>query len=533
MKQIMKNVSAASDAAEIIQLSGKNIVELLKAGELSAREVLESYIERIGDVNPRINALVVPLFDEARKVAAALDAAYVRREPLGPLHGLPVSIKESIEVAGTPSTLGLTARREHRAESDAPQVAALKNAGAVVVGKTNVALLLRAYETDNPVYGRTNNPWSSDRAPGGSSGGEAALVAAGGSVFGLGSDLAGSIRLPAHACGVHGLRPTAGRLTMLGHARIHPGGLSAITSQAGPISRSVADLRLAMSVLAGGQREARDPEVPPVPWNDSADPLSLRVGYFTDNGILTPAPAVQRAVREAAQALQDAGLDVVEWRPPDPTEAWEIQLRLMCADGLAHYRHALRNSKGGRVRLAAMPESMRSLVSLVAQVAGQKKLAATLRYKHRSSLAEYADLVGRKREYAVRFRRALDASGIDVILGPPDALPALKHGSSPTVSACSISYPGLYSLLGMPCGVVAATRVRAGEETERPLGREFFERAARRIESGSTGLPVGVQVAARHWREDAVLAIMSTLEGHFREQPDYPEVAQLPGGNIR
>lgn len=512
--------------AEIIQLTGQNVVELLKAGELSASEVLESYIGRIVDINPRINALVVPLFDEARKAAAALDTAYIRREPLGPLHGLPVSIKESIEVAGTPSTLGLTARAGHRATSDSPQVAALKNAGAVIIGKTNVALLLRAYETNNPVYGRTNNPWNYDRAPGGSSGGEAALVAAGGSVFGLGSDLAGSIRLPAHACGVHGLRPTAGRLTMLGHVRIHPGGLSAITSQAGPISRSVADLRLAMSVLAGSQCEARDPDIPPVPWSDPLEPLRLRVGYFTDNGILIPAPAIQRAVREAAQALRQAGLDVVEWRPPDLAEAWEIQLRLMCADGLAHYRHALRNSKGGKVRLAAMPESIRALVSLIAQVAGQKKLAATLRYKHRSSLVEYADLVGRKRAYALRFRQALDASGIDVILGPPDALPAVKHGSSPTVSACSISYPGLYSLMGMPCGVVAATRVRADEESKRPSTREFFERASRRIESGSIGLPVGVQVAARHWREDAVLAIMSALEDHFRQQPDYPGLAR-------
>lgn len=528
----MKNAVTPAGAAEILQLSGQNLVELLKAGELSASEVLEAYIQRIVDVNPKINALVVPLFEEARKAAAALDATYIRREPLGPLHGLAISIKESIEIAGTPSTLGLTARTSHRAVSDAPQVAALKNAGAVVIGKTNVALLLRAYETDNPVYGRTNNPWNPERAPGGSSGGEAALVAAGGSVFGLGSDLAGSIRLPAHACGVHGLRPTAGRLTMLGHARIHPGGLSAITSQAGPISRSVADLRLAMTVLVGSQSEARDPEIPPVPWHDAVEPSRLRVAYFTDNGILTPAPAIQRAVREAALALQQAGMDVVEWRPPDPVEAWEIQLRLMCADGLAHYRHALRNSKGGKVRLAAMPESVRSLASLVAQVAGQKKLAATLRYKHRSSLSEYADLMGRRREYARRFRAELDASGIDAILGPPDALPALKHGSSPTVSACSISYPGLYSLLGMPCGVVAATQVRAGEETERPSGSEFFERAARRIESGSTGLPVGVQVAARHWREDVALAVMSALEEHFREQPDYPGLPQVPSRNI-
>ena len=514
--------------AELIGLSGQRVVEMLKAGELSAREVLDSYIRRITEINPALNALVVPLFAEARKTAALLDEAYRRRESLGPLHGLPITIKESIEVAGTPSTLGLTNRVRHRAGMDAPQVAALKKAGAVVVGKTNVSLLLRAYETDNPVYGRTNNPWNLNRAPGGSSGGEASLIAAGGAVLGLGSDLAGSIRLPAHACGVHGLRPTAGRLTMIGHARIHAKSLSAIASQAGPISRSVADLKLAMSVLAAPGHEACDPSVPPVPWGDSIDIAKLRIGYYTDNGILTPAPAIRRAIHDAVSVLRTSGAEVVEWQPPDCSEAWEIQLRLMCADGLASYRHALRNSKGGKLRLAAMPGSIRSLVSLLAQIIGQRKLADALRYKHRVSLEQFSDLLGRRRSYSLRFLRALEQSRIDAIICPPDALPALKHGSSPSVSACSISYPGLFSLLGMPCGVVASTRVREGEETQRRGERDFFERAARRVELGSAGLPVGVQVAAKHWQEDVVLAVMAVLEDGFRKQPDYPAWPQIP-----
>ena len=520
--------SVASVPSELNRLSGQRIVEMLRAGELSACEVLDAYAERIAKVNPALNALVVPLLDEARKTASSLDEAYIRREPLGPLHGLPITVKESIEVAGTPSTLGLTNRMPHRATVDAPQVAALKQAGAVLVGKTNVSLLLRAYETDNPVYGRTNNPWNLSRAPGGSSGGEGSLIAAGGAVLGLGSDLAGSIRLPAHACGVHGLRPTAGRLTMMGHARIHSKLLSAIPSQAGPISKNVADLKLAMSVLAAPGHEACDPSVPPVPWNDSVDVTKLRIGYYTDNRILTPAPAIQRAIRDAVRALQMTGAEVVEWQPPDCSEAWEIQLRLMCADGLASYRHALRNSKGGRVRLAAMPGSIRSLASLLAQVVGQRKLAAALRYKHRASLEQYSDLLGRRRNYSLRFLRALEQSRLDAIICPPDALPALRHGSSASVSACSISYPGLYSLLGMPCGVVAATRVRADEETQRNGRRDFFERAAHRVELGSVGLPVGVQVVGRHWREDVVLAVMTALEDHFRQQPDYPAWPEIP-----
>lgn len=179
---------------EINRLAGSELVGLLKAGELSVRQVVESHLQRIEEVNPRLNAVVVPLFEQARKEADRLDSAYAHHEKLGPLHGIPITVKESIEIAGTPSTLGLTNRISHRATTDAFQVTRLKQAGAVILGKTNVSLLLKAYEADNPVYGRTNNPWNLDRAPGGSSGGEAAIVAAGGSVFGLGSDLGGRDR---------------------------------------------------------------------------------------------------------------------------------------------------------------------------------------------------------------------------------------------------------------------------------------------------------------------------------------------------
>ena len=164
---------------EITRLSGHEIVALLKAGQLSAREVVEAYICRIEKVNPKLNALVVPLFEQARRDAERLDTSYGRGEQLGSLHGIPITVKESIEVTGTPSTLGLRERISHRAAGDAPQVARLKQAGAILLGKTNVSLLLRAYETDNPVYGRTNNPWNLDRAPGGSTGGEASIIAAG------------------------------------------------------------------------------------------------------------------------------------------------------------------------------------------------------------------------------------------------------------------------------------------------------------------------------------------------------------------
>ena len=255
---------------------------------------------------------------------------------------------------------------------------------------------------------------------------------------------------------------------------------------------------------------------------------NLKVAFYTENGILKPAPAIRRAVLEAATALAANGADVEEWQPPDLLEAWEIQLRLTCADGLAGYRRALRTSKGAKVRLAAMPAAVRSAMSLLAEVVGQKKLAASMRFKHRVSIEEYFQLLGRRRQYSTRFLEALNQRGFDVILCPPDALPDLKHGSSYYLSGCGISYAGLYTLLGMPVGVVAATRVRSCEESDRPDTRDVVERAARYVEGGSIGLPVGVQVAARHWREDVVLATMGVLENYFRPQPEFPSLSKIP-----
>ncbi|MGC2194265.1 MAG: amidase family protein [Terriglobales bacterium] len=512
---------------EINRLSGKELAEFLKSGDLSVRQVVESHIQRIEEVNPKLNAVVVPLFEQACNEAKRLDSAHARRDQLGPLHGIPITVKESIEIAGTPSTLGLTDRISHRATADAFQVTRLKQAGAVILGKTNVSLLLKAYETNNPVYGRTSNPWNLDRAPGGSSGGEAAIVAAGGSVLGLGSDLGGSIRLPAHACGLSALRPTSGRLTMSGHARVSSA-QSVMMSQPAPISRAVSDLALAMRVLAAPGQELFDANVPPVPLGDPAQVKELRVAYYTDNGIMKPAPAIRRAVLEAAAALAANGADVEEWHPPDLYEAWEIQLRLTCADGLAGYRRALRTSKGAIVRLAAMPAVVRSAMSLLAEVIGQKKLAASMRFKHRVSIDEYFQLLGRRRQYSARFLEAINERGFDVILCPPDALPALKHGSSYYISGSDISYAGLYTLLGMPAGVVAATRIRPNEESDRPDARDVVERAARHVEEASAGLPVGVQVVARHWREDVVLATMGVLESYFRSRPEFPDLSDIP-----
>lgn len=522
-----------SDAAEPVdaeRLCAGSAVEMatrLRAGEITAVAAVETHIRRIAEVNPRLNAVIVPLFDAARAAAEAADRARTRGEPLGPLHGVPITIKESFDIAGTPTTAGLPNRRASRAQADGPLVRRLKRAGAIVLGKTNVPQLLLYNEADNPLYGRANNPWNAARAPGGSSGGEAAIIAAGGSMLGVGSDLGGSIREPAHCCGIHGLKPTSTRLPVTGSAdEWLLAGQEAIPAQPGPLARTVDDLAAAMQILIGDAPPLAT--MPPVPWRDPAAVVieKLRIGMYTDDGFFPAAPGLRRAVREAAQALRAAGAQVVEFAPPDVGRALGLFFSLLAADRGVGARRALAGNRvdkriKGLLQIARVPGMTRAPLQALLTAFGQKRLSVMLRDVRGRSTRAYWDAVDARTAYQARFYAALDAAGLDALISPPHALPALTHGSSYYLSSAA-SYAMLYNLLGMPAGVVAATRVRPGEESDRPASRDIIERTARKVEEGSAGLPIGVQVAARHWREDVVLAVMRRLESHFRGESDYP-----------
>lgn len=513
-------------AAGITSLTATEMAQQIASGALSSREVIEAHIRRIEAVNPRINALVVPLFEQARKEADAADAALARGAIPGLLHGVPITIKESFDVRDTPTTMGLSALASKRVAIDGPTVARLRAAGAIILGKTNVPQMVMYNEADNPVYGRTNNPWNTGRAPGGSSGGCAALIAANGSPLSLGSDIGGSVRLPASACGVHAFKPTSGRLTMLGHAPIFSG-QEAILAQPGPLARSVADLSLALKVLAAPGQEFFDTTVPPVPLREPQQelPAGLRVAMFTDNGFFKAAPALRRAVREAAEALRQRGVTVEEWQPPGVSEAWRVYLGLIFGDGMAGVRRTLRGSKlDWRIRgivWSGAPRILYKLGSWPWALLGQKRIANDMRSIGSISAKAYWRLVERRTRYRNAFIDALDSGRYDAIICPADGLPALRHGSSFLLSN-AMSYTALFNLLGMPAGVVAATRVGDDEESDRAPSIDLVERAALKVEKRSAGLPVGVQVASRHWREDVALSVMLALEEHFKAQPRYP-----------
>lgn len=480
----------------------------LASGAVSAVDAVEAHIARIEAVDGAMQAVVWKRYAAARAEAADADRRRAAGEPLGPLHGLPITIKESFDLEGSPSTFGVTALRDSRADRDDRYVAALRRAGAIVLGKTNVSQLLLYLESDNPVYGMTRNPWDAARTPGGSSGGQAAIVAAGGSALGLGNDIGGSVRLPAAFCGIAGFKPTADRMPDLGRSSV-PLGAQAIRSQVGVHGRSVADVALGMRVASGGDQ----------PWDGlaplgdpaSIDAAALRVGWFVDDERFPATPAARRAVREAAEALARRGARVTEWRPPDPAQIEALFFGVLGADRFTAGRRILGDSpRDPRIKqvedLARLP---RAVVNLLLSATGRRRTQEVVRAVGPYDAATYWQRVEALLDLRERVLAAL--GDIDVVLSPAAALPPLRHGAAREVGAMGI-YCCMYNVLGWPAGVVPWTRVRADEESDRPASKDPCFVAARDTERGAAGLPIAVQVAARPWRDHVALAAMAALE---------------------
>ena len=299
---------------ELWRWTAEELVRGIRTRAISSREATESCLARLDAVNPRINAVVDPLADEALAAADRADDAVRRGEAPGALHGVPVTVKINVDYAGRATTNGVTAFANMAAEEDSISVANLRKAGAVILGRTNVPGFSTRYFTDNDLHGRTLNPWDPGRTPGGSSGGAAAAVAAGIGPIGHGNDRAGSVRYPAYACGVAGLRPSLGRVPDFNPSAAEERGISSqMANVQGPLARSIGDIRLGLEALAAP--DPRDPWSVPVPLGareigrGRAAILPAMPGVDAD-------PAVTDAVRQAGAWLEDAGYDADEAAPP-------------------------------------------------------------------------------------------------------------------------------------------------------------------------------------------------------------------------
>lgn len=323
-------MTTTPDNEAIWQWSARRIARGVATREISAREATESCLARIDQVNPALNALVEVSADEALAAADDADRVVATGAELGPLHGVPVAIKVNSDQEGHATTNGVTAFKDVVAATDSPHVENLRRAGAILVGRSNTPAFSYRWFTNNDLHGRTLNPWDSARTPGGSSGGASSAVASGMVPIGHGNDIGGSVRYPAYACGVVGLRPTVGRVAGLyGPPDVDPS-LSVQTMLVqGPLARSVDDVRLAMEGLTGF--DPRDPVNVPGAPAPTATPRPRRVALVRDHGVATPVPAVAAALDQAASSLQDAGYVVEEAELPLIEEAYRLWY-LLCME---------------------------------------------------------------------------------------------------------------------------------------------------------------------------------------------------------
>jgi amidase len=457
-------VKEVSPMREWIYKSAAAMAAAIRKKEISAHELVCASLRRIEEVNPCLNAVVQVCAQQALEDARDADQAQARGDVCGPLHGVPFTLKDAIETKGVICTGGTEGRSHYIPSQDAVVVKRLREAGAILLGKTNCPELGWAWEADNLIYGRTNNPHDLNLSPGGSSGGESAIIAAGGSPFGLGSDAGGSVRFPAHCTGIASIKPTSGRVPRTGHFP-GPGGLLDALWQIGPLARNVEDLALVLPVISGV--DGQDAAIVPVPLGDlrAIDLGRLRVAFHTDNGIVAPSAEIVAVVKKAAAALAGAGFPVDEVRPPGIEQTYEIYLGLFTADGGTGIESVLKEAGTHRVH-----PLMQRVLEL--QRAGAK------------SVAELGALVGRWDA----FRREMLSfmSHYDALLCPVCSFAGMAHGSTYDRLSC-FSYTMTSNLTGWPAAVV-----RGGATQE--------------------GLPIGVQIVARPWREDVALAFAQVLQ---------------------
>jgi Asp-tRNA(Asn)/Glu-tRNA(Gln) amidotransferase A subunit family amidase len=457
---------------DLTSLPAVEMARGIRERKISVAELAEAHLAKIERLNPKLNAFVHVDTDRVRREAQAADAAVLSGRDLGPMHGVPVSIKSSVEVAGLRCESGTCLRAGLIPKQDAPLVARLRNAGAIVLGVTNTPEFLMAWETANLLYGCTNSPWDTDRTPGGSSGGEAAAIAAGMSAGGVGSDGGGSIRVPAHFSGICGLKPTPGRIPSTGHFPASCGPFSFI-GVVGPMARSVADMRLLFEVMQGP--DDGDPCAAPVPlrWPSEDEIRKLRIGYFENDGRTPVHPEIRAAVRKSADGLRQAGFQVDLFRPEGLEEARQLWKKFFvkCAGMLIRPMFHRRESD--------LSPTLREFLNWSAaepEVTGESLLDAWIR---RDAL---------RSEFLAQMQR------YPILICPPAAIPAFRHGErswrieGKTVQYLDAwSYTEWFNLLGNPAAVVP-------------------------VSHSSEGLPIGVQIVGRPWEEERVLAVASIME---------------------
>ncbi|WVW82528.1 hypothetical protein I302_104539 [Kwoniella bestiolae CBS 10118] len=526
---------------EYLHISPENIVAHLKSRTegWTAERVMIAFIRAACAAHRKTNCLTEVVFREALEKARRLDKEYAATGIAeGVFWGLPSSFKDTYNILGVDSSLGCSPHcfvPTEKEEEEAILVKLFRRGGGIPFCKTNVPQTLLAFECSNPIFGTTTNPYSSERTCGGSSGGEAALIALNGTPMGWGSDIGGSLRIPAHYSGICGLKPVRGRWPVLGQ-RNSVQGFEGIRGMVGPMGRTVDDLIFASrSILNLVHSDVADlgfmgEMLIPLPWKEVELPRKLKVGYWTQDHLIKTSPACARAVEGCVKKLREAGHEVVAFQPPDIAEALKIFAGLTSAEG---YKSLLSNigpdPMESSMRLVTLGSKLpgwlhSALVWLVDNFLKDHLFASIFATSRPKSVQELWQFTARRDVYANAFRKLVwEDEGFDMLLCPVQAVPALEHGTTKLLSPLSVATI-LFNVVDSTVGVLPVTHVNKDLDTHSLdflddsqgswiLEKRVYGKDGAYDAEKMHGLPVGVQVVGREWQEEKVLKMMQVLEG--------------------
>ncbi|TXL82345.1 amidase [Vineibacter terrae] len=460
--------------SELWQWDAVDLAAAIRSRKVSSLDATVAVIERMHAVNPKVNAVVRDLSDEALAAARAADEAVRRGERLGPLHGVPVTIKENVDQLGLPTINGVVAYKDLTATEDSPPVANWKKAGAVIVGRTNTPAFSLRWHTDNDVHGPTLNPWSRSRTSGGSSGGASAALAVGIAPLAHGNDYGGSIRYPAYTCGLAGIRPTMGRVPAFNRtASVERSPTNQLMAVNGPLARKVRDVRVGLAAMSG--RDARDPIWVPAPLEGAPPAAPVRVALCVQPKGQYTHPAVAEAVRKAGKALADNGYAVEEVEPPAFEAACQVWRKLVFTET----RHLTYESieklgdaqarKSAGLWLELQPDlSLKEYMQALAEVLTHRRAWAAF-------METYALIIG-PNSGDLPFEVGFDCKDVQTFRHVLDAQALMT----------------LVNMLGLPSVAV-------------PVGTTA-------VPDAPQGLPLGVQIIAQRFREDLALDAAEIVE---------------------
>ncbi|KAK6990773.1 fatty-acid amide hydrolase 1, partial [Biomphalaria glabrata] len=502
---------------DVLSLNFSELQKLLQSGELGALEVLQAYQTMALNINEEINA-ITDVIESATSEAIRLDGVNDR----GPLHGIPISVKESVGLKGLDCTAGFGQLADVLKKDDSVLIKVLRLKGAIPFIRTNIPQGMRSFACSNPIYGETKNPLNMSRCPGGSSGGEGAIIGGKGSILGVGSDIGGSLRCPAAFCGICALKPTSSRISSFGNFSTDAiGGQNIVPSAYGPMGRDVTTLIDFMEAVICPEMFSLDPHVTPIPFRhellESSAPL--RIGYYVYDECTRCTPPVVRAVMMAKSLLQDRGHTLVEIKPYKPMYACaDILIPALFGDDCDSYADLLKYDTTCEImyntyRFNQYPYLLRLLFMRLQQLMHNDPLiVAMMKRKSMRSISDWFRKANECKEYQMEFATRWKKQNLDVVICPclPCAPP--RVGLEQKLLAI-LTYTGLYNVLNYPSGTLPVTTVTTSDvgNTMNPSYYPAYtaiEKLIQRDCEGSEGLPIGIQVVGLPFTEEVVLRVI-------------------------